>query len=58
MSVDYRPELNTTTELDAKDTRYYQSLIGALRWIVELGRIDTFLEVSIIASCASLPRDG
>ncbi len=37
---------------------YYQSLIGVLRWIVELGRVDICLEVSILSSCLALPREG
>jgi hypothetical protein len=58
LPVDYRPELDTSTELEAKDAGHYQSLIGILRWIVELGRIDICLEVSMMASCVALPRDG
>ena len=41
----YRPELDVTPELNASDASYYQSLIGILRWIVELGRADICLEV-------------
>ena len=33
----YRPELDVSSELNASDAAYYQSLIGVLRWIVELG---------------------
>ena len=58
LPVDYRPELDTSTELDAKDTGHYQSLVGMLRWIVELGRIDITLEVCMMASCTDLPRNG
>ena len=36
----YRPELNVSHYLDDDRTNYYQSLIGILRWAVELGRID------------------
>ena len=35
----YRPELDTTQELDPTQASYYMSLIGILRWVVELGRI-------------------
>ncbi|KAL7523110.1 hypothetical protein ACHAWF_000375, partial [Thalassiosira exigua] len=36
---DYRPEIDVTTELEAEEASYYQSLIGVLRWMVELGRV-------------------
>ena len=54
----YRPELDVTPELDATDAAYFQSLIGVLRWIVELGRVDICLEVSLMSSHLALPREG
>ena len=39
----YRPELDISAELNPTDASYYQSLIGVLRWIVELGRVDICL---------------
>ncbi len=54
----YRPELDVTPELGPKDSSYYQSLIGILRWIVELGRMDICLEVSMLSSHLALPRAG
>ena len=54
----YRPELDVSPELDAEDASYYQSLIGVLRWIVELGRVDICLEVSMLSSHLALPREG
>ena len=33
----YRPKLDVTPELTPEDASHYQSLIGILRWIVELG---------------------
>jgi hypothetical protein len=36
---------------------YYMSLIGVLRWIVELGRVDVCLECSMLSSHLALPRD-
>ena len=35
--------------------RYYQELIGILRWAVELGRIDITMEVSMLSSHLALP---
>jgi hypothetical protein len=37
---------------------YYQSVIGILRWAVELGRVDIIIEVSMLSSHLALPRDG
>ena len=37
LTTSYRPELDVLSELTPKDSAYYQSLIGILRWIVELG---------------------
>jgi hypothetical protein len=54
----YRPEVDITAELDPLQSAYYQSLIGILRWIVELGRIDITAEVSMMASCMAMPRKG
>ena len=54
----YRPELDVSPELDVDDSAQYQSLIGILRWIVELGRIDICCEVSMLSSHLALPREG
>ena len=37
LTTTYRPELDVSRELNVADAAYYQSLIGILRWIVELG---------------------
>ena len=48
-SPGYRPELDDNPELELQDVTYYQSLIGILRWIFEMGRIDITREVSMIS---------
>ena len=53
-----RPVLDVGQELDTTDSAYYQSLIGILRWMVELGRVDICLEVSMLLSHLALPREG
>ena len=58
ISSNYRPELDELDELNEVDAAYYQSLIGVLRWIVELGRVDINVEVSMLSSCLALPRFG
>ena len=56
--TDYDPDLGTTNELDEDQATYYQSQIGILHWIVELGRIDIATEVSLLALHVALPRKG
>ena len=48
LGSNYRPELDFTPELPPEDAAYYQSLIGMLRWKVELGRVDICCEVSMM----------
>jgi hypothetical protein len=57
-TIGYRPEIDVSQQLDPPSASYYQSLIGILRWIVELGRVDITAEVSMMASCMALPRTG
>ena len=57
-SSNYRPELDVSKELNNTYASYFQSLIGVLRWVVELGRIDICLEVSMLSSQMALPREG
>ncbi|EJK77372.1 hypothetical protein THAOC_00801 [Thalassiosira oceanica] len=46
-------------EVDEADAAFYHSLIGMLRWIVELGRVDICIEVSLLLSHhLVLPRRG
>jgi hypothetical protein len=58
MRTSYRPEIDVSPELKPTEASYYQSLIGILRWIVELGRVDICLEVSMMSSHLALPREG
>ena len=58
ISTTHRPELDVSDELNTEDSSYYQSLIGTLRWMVELGRVDICLEVSMMSSHLELPREG
>jgi hypothetical protein len=57
-SVNYRPELDTSDECCAVQLTFYQNLIGILRWIVEIGRIDIAYEVSILSRYLAQPRTG
>lgn len=58
LTTDYRPEVDVSPELSPTDAAHYQSLIGILRWMVELGRVDICCEVSMMSSHLALPRQG
>ena len=58
LSSGYRPELDVSAELGTDGHRYYQELIGVLRWAVELGRLDILLEVSLMSAYLASPREG
>jgi len=44
----YCPEVDVSPLLDAAITTRFQNGLGVLRWIVELGRIDILMEVSML----------
>ena len=56
--TDYVCELDTSPELDAAKANYFQSQMGVLQWMVELGRTDIACEVSKLSSHLALPREG
>ena len=58
MKINYPPEVDITEELGEDESSYYQSLIGVLSWIVKLGQVDIFCEVSMLSSHLALPRRG
>jgi hypothetical protein len=58
LSTGYRPELDTTDLLNDEGITWYQELIGSLRWLVEIGRIDISHAVSILSSYLASPRLG
>ena len=54
----YRLELDTISELNKPEASYYMLLIGILRWIIELNKIDIAVEVSIMVAVMALIRNG
>ena len=54
----YKPEIDITAKLKAEGIQYYQELIGALIWAIELGRAGILLEVSLMLSYSACPRIG
>ena len=57
-SVSYRPELDCTAECTPPQHQYYQNLIGVLRWMVELGRLDIHYETAVLSQYLASPRVG
>ena len=55
---DYQPEYDMTKDLNTDEANYYQSQIGILRWMVELGRVDIITEIYMILSFLASPREG
>ena len=58
MATGFQPELDDSPELNDDDHRYYQELIGVLRWATELGRVDILLEISLLSQYQACPREG
>ena len=54
----YVPENDMSEELNAKEIGTYQEMIGILRWAIEIGRVDIYLEVSLISAYQAAPRRG
>ena len=54
----YRPELDASPFCNEQLTNVYQTMIGVLRLIVELGRIDILHEVSLLSQYFVQPRQG
>ena len=54
----YKPELDVTPELNDELASRFLQLIGILRWAIELGRIDIFVELSQLSQHQALPRKG
>ena len=58
MSRGYRPEVDTTPELDHRRANDFKGLIGVLHWVCELGRIDTLVDVAMLSKFLAAPRRG
>ena len=54
----YILELDASPELCPVQAAYYQSQIGILRWIVELGHVDIIMELSLLSFHMALPQEG
>lgn len=54
----YRPEVDTSPELNEDLASRYLQLIGMLRWCIELGRVDIHTQVSVLSQYQCSPRQG
>ena len=54
----YEAEIDISPECDEDEANYFQSIIGVLRWMVEIGRVDISTEVSVLSSYLAYPRVG
>jgi hypothetical protein len=56
MSSTYKPEVNVSPKLSLEMANFYQSQVGVLRWLVEMGRQDIDTEVSTLAAHIAAQR--
>ena len=54
----YEAAMDTFIALDPAEASLFQSIIGVMLWMVEIGRIDISTEVSLILSHLAFPREG
>ena len=57
-TMGYDPELHTSPELDPGAVSYYLININVIRWMIELGRIDIIMKLSLFSSHVALPKEG
>jgi hypothetical protein len=50
--------MDTSDPLDPECLSFYQHLIGVMRWMVELGRVDIGTKISLLSSHLAYPRAG
>jgi len=58
LPLSYRPEVDISPPLLPEMTTRFQTGLGILCWIVELGRLDILTEVSMLSAHNALPREG
>ena len=57
MTNGYSPEIDISPELGHEYSAYYNSLIGVLRWIVEMCRVDINIKALMLFSHIAMPRE-
>ena len=53
-----RPKLDLSPELGSRQLNYYQGLIGVVRWICDVGRIDILMPASLMSPYLVSAREG
>ena len=53
---DCKPELDVRPKLRSTEALYYQSQIGFLQWMTNIGYIDMIIDVSKVANQLAIPR--
>ena len=54
----YHPIEDVINELNVRGVQPYQELIGELRWVVKIRRVDIFLGVALLSLHLAFPRSG
>ena len=54
----YLPECTSTPALDKEGSSYYASMVGVLRWMVDIVIIDITFETSMVLYFVALPCEG
>ena len=54
----YDPTSDTSEALDPEQASFFMHLIGCMRWMIEIGRVDIATEVSLLSSYLAYPREG
>jgi hypothetical protein len=52
------PEMDTSDLLEVDDINIYQSLIGTLQWVIQIGRFDITTSVMTLSRFRAAPRKG
>ena len=50
--------MDVSPELPPDEESYFQTIIGVMMWMVELGHVDIAVEVSIISSILAMTPNG
>jgi hypothetical protein len=58
MPTAYLPELDITPLLSDEEIHFYQSQISILRWMIELGWLDIYVNIALLSSYLTAPRKG
>ena len=56
--TNYIPEVDGSSVLDERGAAFYQSLIGIFLWMVEIGCLGIFMDVSAMSSFIAMPIEG